>query len=672
MKIELTSKTPKAQIRYTMDGTAPTEASALYSEPFEIAGFPFTVRARAYADAVTPSRYTELAGKSPEEWEKVAGSLFNGGNCPINNRTVTNGDIIVTILNNKVYYSTNGFDWALVSQISNASYAGYTCGRFVVTTSKQIYTSADGINWQLATVTISEATLTETGGATLTYEIVGGNDARGFIACRQSYNVFFLLTSTDGINWVDTAGRFDYYATNIVYEKNILLVYCTNSYNVYRSVDNGQTFSLTYTFPYSGGIVFAGNYFYGLSSTKIFYSTDGETWTNISRTSVFARANVKYLNNKYFICEGYGVAVSDDGLNWRFHRLSDNQYFYYIEYINGVYVFGSGTSAELYTSTDGENWTALPNAPKFNSPMCHVAGKLWGTKGNGCYYTDDGYNWHVVGINGMDYIYEIAKGADGNYVINGGEYGTYFSRDLVNFTKISEIKGNGWAVIYAGGKYVASGTGTLYTSTDGENWATHTLSKSANIRHIAYCNNIFIATGESGLLATSTDGENWTVIDIGVTTEIGLVCYANGLYVTGATSKYVITSTDGINWTVQTFSTADYKGAFYANGKYYVYGSRGFIESADGINWVELPNGNGARSVINVGGIYVMLDTYGNNAYYGTDLNNSRNWTRLNFSNLPYTLYYRCLANVGDEVFIGGSNATLMKCELLKRSIEED
>lgn len=673
MKIELTSKTPKAQIRYTMDGTAPTEESALYSEPFEIAGFPFTVRARAYADGLTPSRYTELAGKSPEEWEKVAGSIFNGSSCPINANTVTNGNIIVTIKSNKVYYSTNGFDWAVVSQISNASWAGYTCGRFVVTTSNaQIYTSTDGINWQLATVTISEATLAETGGAILTYEIVRGNDARGFIACRQSYNVFFLLTSTDGINWVDTAGRFDFSASNIVYEKNILLVYCFSSCKVFRSVDNGQTFSLAYSFTSSGGVVFAGNYFYGQSSTKIFYSTDGETWTNISRTGVFARANVVYLNNKYFIVEAYGVAVSDDGLNWSFKTIDyGNQWFCYMGYINGTYVV-SDSSANMFVSTDLENWTKLENSPRFNSGMYQVAGKLWGSKGYGCYYTDDGYNWRTAGADGIDTIYSIAKGEEG-YIINSASKGTYFSRDLVNFTKITEITGNGQAVIYAGGKYVAGGTGKIFTSTDGENWSTHTLTKSADIVYIAYCNNMFIATGKSGFLATSADGESWTVCEIGITKTIGLVCYGNGLYVTGTEDGYVVTSADGVNWSYQSISTYyDFYGAFYAKGKYYLYGSRGLEESADGVNWVELSNDKTERTIINVNGIYLCLDLSGEDIYLGSDLYNMAGWTRLNFTKEIYEPEYRCLANVGDEIFIGGSYATLMKCELLKRSIEED
>ena len=637
MKIELTSKTPNAQIRYTMDGTAPTEGSALYNEPFEIAGLPFTVRARAYADGLTPSRYTELAGKSPEEWEKISGSIFNGSSCPINSNTVTNGNVYVSIIGNYIYYSTDAFNWQGISTTINSLQSlGYVCGKFVVTTQRnKIYTSADGINWQEATVTISEATTNETGGGTIYYGRVGGNDARGFISCyNSSYTVCFCLTSTDGVNWVDTAGRTNKQITTFVYEKNILLAYTSSGYNVYRSVDNGQTFSLAYTFSSSGGIVYAGNYFYGLDSTKIYYSTDGETWEKISR-STFARKNVVYLNNKYFIVEGYGVAVSDDGLNWSFKTVdSKNQWFSYIGYINGVYVI-SDSSANTFVSTDLENWTALQNGYKFNAGMYTLAGKLWGAKGSGCRYTEDGYNWITTpfSIDGFDHIYSIAKG-DNSYIVNSGGYGTYFSRDLVNFTKITEINGSGWAVIYDGGKYVASGTGKLFTSVDGVNWVTHTLSKSADIKHIAICNNMFIATGASGLLATSADGESWTVIDVGTTSEIGRACYANGIYIAPKNSGAILTSTDGINW--------------------------------------EKVGGRTAHAMINVNGIYICLDYQGNNAYFGTDLYDMAGWTKLNFASECYTPVYRCLSSVGDEIFIGGGYGTLMKCELFKRSIEED
>jgi hypothetical protein len=52
--VTLASATPGAQIRYTLDGSAPGTGDALYKEPIRIDG-PAVLRARAYKDGFTRS-----------------------------------------------------------------------------------------------------------------------------------------------------------------------------------------------------------------------------------------------------------------------------------------------------------------------------------------------------------------------------------------------------------------------------------------------------------------------------------------------------------------------------------------------------------------------------------------------------------------------------------------
>lgn len=57
MQISITSKTPKAEIRYTLDGTVPTEKSTLYTKPFTIQNS-VVLKARAFKSGEAPSFIT--------------------------------------------------------------------------------------------------------------------------------------------------------------------------------------------------------------------------------------------------------------------------------------------------------------------------------------------------------------------------------------------------------------------------------------------------------------------------------------------------------------------------------------------------------------------------------------------------------------------------------------
>jgi len=54
LRVVLKNSDPAAQIRYTLDGSAPGKTSAIYSGPIELKD-PTTLRARAYKEGATRS-----------------------------------------------------------------------------------------------------------------------------------------------------------------------------------------------------------------------------------------------------------------------------------------------------------------------------------------------------------------------------------------------------------------------------------------------------------------------------------------------------------------------------------------------------------------------------------------------------------------------------------------
>ena len=86
--VSISDSTPKAVIHYTIDGTAPTEASPIYSQP--LASLPSGVTVRAFAIAEGRSRSAEIAGgylwTPPVTSGPPAGSAYEQGESNYNHK----------------------------------------------------------------------------------------------------------------------------------------------------------------------------------------------------------------------------------------------------------------------------------------------------------------------------------------------------------------------------------------------------------------------------------------------------------------------------------------------------------------------------------------------------------------------------------------------------------
>ncbi len=241
------------------------------------------------------------------------------------------------------------------------------------------------------------------------------------------------------------------------------------------------------------------------------------------------------------------IATSDNGSNWEdtdivlssggLNAVTWGQ----ITANSGLFVavgknllINNGNGGRIYTSADGENWTARTSL--FN-PLNHELNDVfWGdhkfvTVGNAgdIYSSGDGITWTKENsgtsnnLNGVVYNNTIGKyvAVGNNGTIITSSTGTGGSWTVQTSTTHSTLN----SVTWGNDKYFAAGdNATLIYSTDGVTWQQINLSDQiklkigdASIEKISCANGIFIATvdpdvksnGKSMLLQSNDNGVTW-------------------------------------------------------------------------------------------------------------------------------------------------------------------
>lgn len=216
---------------------------------------------------------------------------------------------------------------------------------------------------------------------------------------------YYVTSSTDGINW-ETPKQL-----------------ATNTNTSFASIAYGN-----------GKFVATGN---KRSST----STDGVNWTSVKGFSKCGGNKVIFDGTRFIAVGDAHSALSIDGISWTEYQIGgtyDN--FKPIIYGNGKYVTINGTG-QIYTSTNGENWTK--NASSFGN-------NNWinGTFGNGIFL--------ICG----------RRTQGGNVYIN-----TLTSTDGENWVQnTTSIYGSFSSITFGNEKFVGTFNQSVYTSIDGKNW----------------------------------------------------------------------------------------------------------------------------------------------------------------------------------------------------------
>lgn len=247
-----------------------------------------------------------------------------------------------------------------------------------------------------------------------------------FVAIRSNMRSNIVITSTDGINWVERT--------------------------IPRTVDGR---SITYG---NGRFVMLGQYH--TTSTNIvryaFTSTDGVTW-NFSGSSPSSDGNgwwrVAY-GNGVFVAVGQGTTArtSTDGLVWTAHTIPSAPYWDSMTFGNGRFVATtSSINAYAVSSTDGQTWTGPIGGGSYSIAY-----------GNGLFIraTSSGVYTSTTGISGWtkqgSYQGSLATYGGGRYIVFNGGNQAITSTDGSSWNTYTVDSGTGWSdAVYGKGCFIA-------------------------------------------------------------------------------------------------------------------------------------------------------------------------------------------------------------------------
>ena len=243
---------------------------------------------------------------------------------------------------------------------------------------------------------------------------------------------------------------------------------------------------------YWNGICYGDGKFIAYTSSSIFQSANGRSWSSVSGNIPSMMSRIAYGDGKFVMINqssGPTIGYSTDASSWTTFTLSTTP-----NNLSGAIIWGGDRFVAIgysnYTSaysTNGIDWTvndsAFSQSGYFNS--------------NTIAYGDGKF---VVIYPNRDSVNLVA------YSTNG-----------INWTPVNLSGGAPWfSITYGNGKFVAIANSKSACSSDATSWTTYdvpSLGMYAGWRNITFVNGYFLALGysDSNTYAMySTDGINWS------------------------------------------------------------------------------------------------------------------------------------------------------------------
>jgi photosystem II stability/assembly factor-like uncharacterized protein len=334
--------------------------------------------------------------------------------------------------------------------------------------------------------------------------------------------------------------------------------------------------------------------------------------------------HIAFFSGRYVaVGEGGIIVTSTNAVDWMPTMLGNRYNAIGLASGNGRFVLlaHDGASYLVFISLDGVNWTARA-VPGFvyATGIAFAAGEfqIWGT-------TDFRTTLRTRSSDGTTWNSEVAPQLPvpsavtyGNGLYIAAASSTIFvGSDGVHFTA-RPAPGYGFnRVRFANGLFVAVGfVGTLFTSTDAEDWQPHDSHTRARLDGVAYGNGRFVVVGEDGAILNSTDnGASWNAGSAGVTPNLKDVIFDGARFVAGGNDGVLLTSPDGITWVNHRRGiTEDLYGIIYTNGLFVAVGYDGTIlTSGNGVSWTSqtAPNSRDLHAITYAGGQFVVVGKKG-------------------------------------------------------------
>lgn len=314
-------------------------------------------------------------------------------------------------------------------------------------------------------------------------------------------------------------------------------------------------------------LIWNGTSYVGVDGGKGFQiSNDSKVW---HVTSYLSRArDIAWDGNTYVATGSMWFHKSNDGKIWTEHALPaavGTTRFNAVAKSAAMWV-GVGQNGTIIYSTDASNWNAVPTVTIDTPDIVGFEPELVGVTWTGTQFVAVGESGVVVtSPNGINWTVQQSPTGD-------------------SFTAIAS---HGGLIVAATYPYPGS-EGALMTSSDATNWTAPVRPLGLAVETIVYAGGKWVVTGSYNSM-TSTDGQTWTV-GAGAPGILTSVVHNGTEYVatgtTGNSFGAVFASNDGLNWTVRNVTSMSTATAMSPSGRMVAVGNDSSSRTAvDGVSW---------------------------------------------------------------------------------------
>jgi Pectate lyase superfamily protein len=303
------------------------------------------------------------------------------------------------------------------------------------------------------------------------------------------------------------------------------------------------------------------------SGGHILYSLDGVTWTNTTSGTTSNLTTITYGSGTFVAGGANGTVIySSDGKVWQKSGAVSYTTVNNIAFGNSLFVAVTLLGG-IYTSSTGVTWTARTSG--ITTPLNSVvfgSTKFVAVGSGGVILTSSdntATSWSSQTVGNSDLLGIDYQGS--TYVATGknskalySSDGTTWYRSLIDtFVAVTSDSTFGWAITSWGDVYKATTTSFVNVAS--------VASGIENFTNIYYSNNFFIALTGSGGIYTSSDGTTWTSRTSGVSTGLNEVYYdsVNKIFTIVGDSGVILTASPSgglpqvTTWVSQTSGTTN-------------------------------------------------------------------------------------------------------------------
>ena len=415
----------------------------------------------------------------------------------------------------------------------------------------------------------------------------------------------------------------------------------------------------------------------------LLWSTNGQRWHEAGATTNSRLRTCTGGGGQYVIVAGNNtLLISTNAEDWEQRPAPTD--FVDIVYGDNQWV-AVNWSANIYTSTDLQNWTTT-NVGPFGGPVLdrvcfgqgrYIIGGAWDfDQPNALFGTvilssTNGLAWSFASLNGLDAFGEVRDSVFANGQFTMAQAGSFLrSTNGQNWEKIEGVDARGaWRGLAgsSAGQLLAVGDfGDVATSYDGKTWYLISSNPKEFLHSIAYADGHFVAVGGSPLYIggrgsaaafTSTNGYDWQSSLTDLPAQLSSVAHGRRRWVVTGEYGQIFASTNAVDWSNRSIPLSyDLSSVVFGGGRFLAFASgRNFAyQSRDGLRWtsVKVYGDRGFGAVRFLNGQFVSVGENGTLYFSVGGLRWSARSTHAS-SNLNCVAY-------GDHQYVAGGDSVIL------------